>query len=151
VPSFEPESLVLEEVQIIRIRLPEEYQRAVNEKEIRKQEVQKKQYAIEESRKEAERKRIEAQGQADANRILASSLTDEVLTSKKIKAIRNSEGDVIYIPTNEGGLIRTVDVGANSSDTAGSGSGPGTGPEPGPGPGPGSASTGNTTNASAGG
>lgn len=151
--EFGDESLVLEEVQIRRIRLPGEYQRAVNEKEIRKQEVQKKQYAIEESRKEAERKRIEARGQADANRILASSLTDEVLTSKKIKAIRNSEGDVIYIPTNEGGLIRTVDVGANSSDTAGSGSGPGSEPEPGsaPGPGSGAASAGNTTNASAGG
>lgn len=121
--EFSDEALVLEEVQIRRIHLPDNYQQAVNEKEIRKQDVQKKQYAIEESRKEAERRRIEAQGQADANRILAESLTDSVLTSKKIEAIRNSEGDVIYVPTNDGGLIRTVDVGSNSSASGPSASG----------------------------
>ena len=107
------EALVLEEVQIRRIHLPDEYQKAVNEKEIRKQEVQKKQYAIEESKKEAERKRIEAEGDADANRIRSQSLTERVLVQNYIEALKRT--DTVYVPVGqESGLPTYLDVNSTS-------------------------------------
>ena len=42
--------------------------------------------ALEKAKKEAERQRIEAEGKANANRILSASLTDKILKEKGIEA-----------------------------------------------------------------
>ena len=58
--------------------------------------------------KEAEKVTIEAQGKADANRILSASLTDKILQDKGIDAtLKLSESPntkVIVIGGGEGGL-----------------------------------------------
>jgi len=43
-------------------------------------------FRLEKEKKEAERKIIEAQAKADANRILSASLTDKILADKGIEA-----------------------------------------------------------------
>ena len=46
----------------------------------------KYEYILQQERKEAERKIIEAQAKADANKILNASLTDKILQDKGIEA-----------------------------------------------------------------
>ena len=77
--EFAEAGIILEAVQIRNVELPSEYAQAVEKKEITEQRRQQKQDELAVEELEAERKRIEAQGQADANRILAESLSDEVL------------------------------------------------------------------------
>ena len=58
--------------------------------------------------KEAEKLRIEAQGKADANRILSASLTDKILRDKGIEAtlqLSNSPNSkVIVVGSSKDGL-----------------------------------------------
>jgi regulator of protease activity HflC (stomatin/prohibitin superfamily) len=50
------------------------------------QEAQKMQFILQKERQEAERKRVEAQGIADYQRIISESLTDRQLQYEQIKA-----------------------------------------------------------------
>jgi len=68
------------------IELPEKVRTAIEEKLEAEQTAQKYEYILQQERKEAERKIIEAQAKADANRILSASLTDKILTEKGIQA-----------------------------------------------------------------
>ena len=65
-------------------------------------------FRLERERKEAERKVIEAQAKADANRILNASLTDKILQDKGIEAtleLANSPNSkVVIVGSGEGGL-----------------------------------------------
>lgn len=51
---------------------------------------------------EAEARRIEAEGIADAQRIISETLTPEYLTWRFYEVLSDSEGDVIYVPTEAG-------------------------------------------------
>lgn len=109
----------IEAVQIRRIHLPEKYANAVEEKEVEKQNIEKKENSIQVAKKEAERKRVEAQGQADANRIEAQSLKNnpELVQVKYINALREND-NVVYVGAgSEAGieLTKEVDDGENES------------------------------------
>ncbi|SEK95867.1 Regulator of protease activity HflC, stomatin/prohibitin superfamily [Haloferax larsenii] len=116
--EFAQAGIILEAVQIRNVELPGEYAQAVEQKEITEQRRQQKQDELAVEELEAERKRIEAQGQADANRILAESLSDEVLAQKYIEKL--DETDTVYIPVGDGGypqFVRSLD-GDSSSDSS---------------------------------
>lgn len=68
------------------IELPEKVRTAIEDKLEAEQTAQKYEYILQQERREAERKIIEAQAKADANRILSASLTDKILTEKGIQA-----------------------------------------------------------------
>lgn len=68
------------------IKLPEKVKTAIEEKIEAEQAALKYEYILEQEKKEAERKIIEAQAKADANRILSASLTDKILQEKGIQA-----------------------------------------------------------------
>jgi len=68
------------------IKLPTPIQRAIEEKLSADQKAQKYNYLIEQEKKEAERRRIDAEGKAAANKILSASLTDKILKEKGILA-----------------------------------------------------------------
>lgn len=63
---------------------------------------------MEKARKEADRQRIEAEGKANANKILSASLTDKILQEKGIdatnKTFQSPNSKVIVIGSGEGGL-----------------------------------------------
>lgn len=80
--------LILEDVLIRDIRLPESVVRAIEEKRKAYEEAQRMQFLLEKEKLEAERKKVEAQGIAEANRIIAGSLTKEYLTWKFIENIQ---------------------------------------------------------------
>lgn len=68
------------------IKLPQTIKNSIEQKLAADQEAQKYTYLIEKEKKEAERRKIDAEGKAAANRILSASITDEILREKGISA-----------------------------------------------------------------
>jgi regulator of protease activity HflC (stomatin/prohibitin superfamily) len=111
--DFAEAGLILEAVQVRNVELPSEYARAVEQKEITEQRRQQKQSELEVEELEAQRKRIEAQGEAEANRIVSQSLDRRVLAQKYLDTL--DETDTVYIPVGEGGYPQFVqDIDADS-------------------------------------
>lgn len=71
---------------IREVQLPEKVKTAIENKIEAEQENLKFEFILEKEKKEAERKVIEAQAKADANRILNASLTNNILRDKGIEA-----------------------------------------------------------------
>jgi regulator of protease activity HflC (stomatin/prohibitin superfamily) len=84
--EFKNRGLVLEQVLIRNIDLPTSVKAAIEAKINAEQESQKMRFVLDKERQEAERKRVEAQGIADYQRILTASLTDKLLQYEQIKA-----------------------------------------------------------------
>jgi regulator of protease activity HflC (stomatin/prohibitin superfamily) len=84
--EFGERGLVLESVLIRNIALPASVKAAIEQKINAEQESQKMKFVLDKERQEADRKRVEAQGIADYQRILTSSLTDKLLQYEQIKA-----------------------------------------------------------------
>ena len=88
--------------------LPPTIKDAIERKLKQEQESLEYEFRLVSAQKEAERQRIEAQGKADANRILSASLTDKILQDKGIEATTKlAESDnskVIVIGSGDSGL-----------------------------------------------
>ena len=70
---------------IRNITLPESVKLAIESKINAEQEAQKMKFVLDKERQEADRKRVEAQGISDYQRILTSTLTDKLLQYEQIK------------------------------------------------------------------
>ncbi len=68
------------------VTLPQTIKDAIERKLGQEQESLEYEFRLQKARKEAEKQRIEAQGKADANKILSASLTDKILKDKGIEA-----------------------------------------------------------------
>jgi regulator of protease activity HflC (stomatin/prohibitin superfamily) len=68
------------------IELPNSVKASIESKINAEQEAQKMQFVLQKERQEAERKRVEAQGIADYQRIISSTLSDKQLQYETIKA-----------------------------------------------------------------
>lgn len=84
--EFSERGIVLENLLIRNIQLPESVKLTIETKINAEQEAQKMKFVLEKERQEAERKRVEAQGIADYQRILTSTLTDKLIQYEQIKA-----------------------------------------------------------------
>jgi regulator of protease activity HflC (stomatin/prohibitin superfamily) len=72
------------------------------------QEAQKMQFVLQKEKQEAERKRVEAQGIADYQRIIGEGLSDKQLKYEQIKAYRElaaSENSKIIVMPQNGNII----------------------------------------------
>jgi regulator of protease activity HflC (stomatin/prohibitin superfamily) len=78
--------LLLENLLVRNITLPATVRGSIEQKIQAEQEAQKMQFVLQKERQEAERKRVEAQGIADYQRIISESLTDKQLQYEQIKA-----------------------------------------------------------------
>jgi regulator of protease activity HflC (stomatin/prohibitin superfamily) len=74
------EGLLLENLLVRNITLPQSVKAAIELKINAEQEAQKMQFVLQKERQEAERKRVEAQGIADYQRIISESLTEKTIT-----------------------------------------------------------------------
>ncbi len=83
--EFSTRGLVLENLLIRNIQLPESVKQTIESKINAEQESQKMRFVLDKERQEAERKRVEAQGIADYQRILTASLTDKLIQYEQIK------------------------------------------------------------------
>mgnify|MGYP003700936683 CR=1 FL=1 len=78
--------IVLDEILVRDVTLPPTIKEAIERKLRQEQESLEYEFRLVTADKEAQRQRIEAQGKADANRILSASLTDKILQDKGIEA-----------------------------------------------------------------
>ena len=83
--DFLDRGIVLEDILIRNITLPESVKLAIESKINAEQESQKMKFVLEKERQEADRKRVEAQGISDYQRILTATLTDKLLQYEQIK------------------------------------------------------------------
>ncbi|MBR9913783.1 MAG: prohibitin family protein [Algicola sp.] len=104
----EPQYIILKDILIRDVTLPPTIKQAIERKLKQEQESLEYEFRLVTAEKEAEKVRIEAQGKADANRILSASLTDKILQDKGIDAtIKLSESDnskVIVIGSGDSGM-----------------------------------------------
>ncbi|MCP9769759.1 prohibitin family protein [Lacihabitans sp. LS3-19] len=84
--DFKGRGIVLEQLLVRNITLPESVKKTIESKINAEQDAQKMQFVLQKETQEAERKRVEAQGIADYQRIITSTLTDRQLQYEQIKA-----------------------------------------------------------------
>lgn len=100
--------LILDAVLIREVALPASLREAIQLKLKEEQESLQYEFRLTKERQEAERKVIEAQAKADANRILNASLTDKILQDKGIEAtleLANSpNAKVVVVGGGDAGL-----------------------------------------------
>ena len=103
--SVAEKNLVIDAVLIRSVQLPENLKAAIEQKLQEEQLAFQYEFKLDRERKEAERKIIEAQAKADANRILNASLTDKILRDKGIEAtltLATSPNSKVVIVGGEG-------------------------------------------------
>ncbi|MFV5691277.1 prohibitin family protein [Flavobacterium sp. LT1R49] len=84
--DFKTRGLVLEQLLIRNINLPTSVKASIESKINAEQDAQKMTFVLQKEKQEAERKRVEAQGIADYQRIISTGLSDKQLQYEQIKA-----------------------------------------------------------------
>ena len=84
--DFKSRGLLLEQLLVRNITLPQSVKSTIEQKINAEQEAQKMQFILQKEKQEAERKRVEAQGIADYQRIISEGLTEKQLQYESIKA-----------------------------------------------------------------
>jgi len=95
--DFKGRGLVLEQLLVRNITLPESVKTTIESKINAEQEAQKMTFVLQKEKQEAERKRVEAQGIADYQKILSTGLSDKQLQYEMIKAIATSPNAKLII------------------------------------------------------
>jgi len=95
--NFKDRGLMLEQLLIRNITLPASVKTTIESKINAEQEAQKMTFVLQKEKQEAERKRVEAQGIADYQKILSTGLSDKQLQYEMIKAIATSPNAKLII------------------------------------------------------
>ncbi len=100
--------IYLDKVLIREVALPDKLKASIEQKLQEEQLAFQYEFKLDRERKEAERKIIEAQAKADANKILNASLTDKILKDKGIEATlelaQSPNSKVVIVGSGDGGL-----------------------------------------------
>jgi regulator of protease activity HflC (stomatin/prohibitin superfamily) len=100
--DFKDRGLLLEQLLVRNITLPASVKTTIESKINAEQDAQKMAFVLQKETQEAERKRIEAQGIADYQKILSTGLSDKQLQYEMIKAIATSPNAKLIIYGNGG-------------------------------------------------
>ncbi len=104
----EDQYIQLNEILIRDVTLPPTIKEAIERKLKQEQESLEYEFRLVTADKEAQKQRIEAQGKADANRILSASLNDKILQDKGIEATiklaESPNSKVIVIGSGDSGM-----------------------------------------------
>ncbi len=107
--EFKMRGLILENVLVRNISLPAMVKQAIEQKIKAEQESQQMQFVLTKESQEAERKRVEAQGIADYQKIINEGLTDRQLRYEQIKAYKelatSENSKTIILPSNNTPVI----------------------------------------------
>jgi regulator of protease activity HflC (stomatin/prohibitin superfamily) len=107
--NFKERGLLLEQLLVRNITLPASVKATIESKINAEQDAQKMTFVLQKERQEAERKRVEAQGIADYQKILSTGLSDKLLQYEMIKAINTSPNAKLIFMTNGKNLPILVD------------------------------------------
>jgi len=97
--KMEPRGISLEDVLLRNVELPVNLADSIQQKLQAEQETERYDFILEKEQKEAERKRIEAEGQRDSQKIINESLSTNYLQYLYINSLKDRQG-TIYVPTN---------------------------------------------------
>jgi len=86
--DFKKRGLMLEQLLVRNITLPNSVKASIESKINAEQDAKKMEFVLQKEKQEAERKRVEAQGIADYQRIINIGLTDQQLQYEQIKAMK---------------------------------------------------------------
>lgn len=107
--DFKKRGLILENLLVRNITLPASVKSTIEQKINAEQEAQKMQFVLQKEKQEAERKRVEAQGISDYQRIVSSSLNDRQLQYEQIQAMKelakSANSKIIVMPSKGAPLI----------------------------------------------
>lgn len=95
--DFKSRGLILEQLLVRNITLPESVKASIESKINAEQDAQKMTFVLQKATQEAERLRVEAQGIADYQKILSTGLSDKQLQYEMIKAIATSPNAKLII------------------------------------------------------
>jgi regulator of protease activity HflC (stomatin/prohibitin superfamily) len=107
--NFKERGLMLEQLLVRNLTLPASVKATIESKINAEQDAQKMTFVLQKERQEAERKRVEAQGIADYQKILSTGLSDKLLQYEMIKAISVSPNSKLIFMTNGKNLPILVD------------------------------------------
>jgi regulator of protease activity HflC (stomatin/prohibitin superfamily) len=111
--SFDKRGLEMQQILVRNITLPASVRASIESKINAEQDAQKMQFVLQKERQEAERKRVEAQGIADYQKILSTGLSDKQLQYEAIKAQKeialSPNAKVIIIGGGKGNPIMLSD------------------------------------------
>jgi regulator of protease activity HflC (stomatin/prohibitin superfamily) len=103
------DSIVIEQVFIREIKLPQSLMDSIASKLSMEQQIAQKQFEVQKQDAESNRMRSEARGIADANQIISGSLTETYLQWYWIESMKLNP-KTIYVPSNNGvPLFKNVD------------------------------------------
>lgn len=105
--------VVIERVLLRNVALPTKVTDAIEEKLKAEQEAQRMEFVLEKERKEAERKRVEAQGLADAQRIINETLTPRYLQYLYLTSIEKmaaSDNTTFFIAPYDKSFLPLINV-----------------------------------------
>lgn len=111
--DFKIRGLILENLLVRNITLPASVKSTIEQKINAEQEAQKMQFVLQKEKQEAERKRVEAQGIADYQRIISMSLSDKQLQYEQIQAMKElakSANSKIIVMPSKGGVPMILDA-----------------------------------------
>jgi prohibitin 1 len=106
--ALEPRGIVVENVLLRDIKLPDTLKQAIEAKQQAEQDAQRMQFVLQKERQEAERKRIEAQGVSDFQRIVTQGISQQLLEWKGIEAteklVASPNSKIVVIGNPKNGL-----------------------------------------------
>lgn len=105
---LDPRGVTVENVLLRDIRLPDTLRTAIEAKQQAEQQAQQMQFVLARERQEAERKRIEAQGVSDFQRIVSTGISEQLLEWKGIEAteklVNSPNSKIVVIGNPKNGL-----------------------------------------------
>ena len=103
-----PRGLILENVLLRDLQLPETLKRAIEAKQQAQQEAQRMEFVLQREKQEAERKRVEAAGIKDFQDIVSQGISEKLLEWKGIEAtielVKSQNSKVIIVGNSKNGL-----------------------------------------------
>jgi prohibitin 1 len=109
-----PRGIIIESTPLRNVGLPSQLTEAIEQKQRADQESQRMEFVLTKEKQEADRKRIEAQGIADFQKIVATGISDQLLRWKGIEATmkiaESQNAKVVIIGSGKDGLPIILDT-----------------------------------------
>jgi prohibitin 1 len=110
----EPRGVIIESTPLRNVALPSQLTDAIEQKQRADQESQRMEFVLTKERQEADRKRVEAQGVADFQKIVATTISEQLLRWKGIEATmkiaESPNSKVVIIGSGKDGLPVILDT-----------------------------------------
>jgi prohibitin 1 len=106
--AVQPRGIVIENVLLRDLQLPDTLKHAIEAKQQAQQDAQRMEFVLQKERQEAERKRVEAQGIKDFQDIVSQGISDKLLEWKGIEATmelsRSPNAKIVVVGNTKTGL-----------------------------------------------